>query len=210
MVQVRDQHGVERGRGCAGVGTLAAQVRDAIAQHRVGEQPRVAGLEQHRRVPEPRHPSRMRFRHPRLLADSPHVTGTLAGARHQLRRGQLLRRDRGGAERLEEAGHAPRARRARRRQDRRGRDRGACARSGEIAQALLGDERDRRRASSRADEWAVADAIEPGGAAAIVVSSSTRGRSRCARRSSAPAATTSSPSGSTRRTSPNWASRLTA
>ena len=60
----------------------------------------------------------------------------------------------------------------------------------EIAQALLGDEPTEEPRARRRDEWAVADAIEPGGAAAIV-SSSTSGRSRCARRSSAPAATTS-------------------
>ena len=57
-----------------------------------------------------------------------------------------------------------------------------------------------------ADEWAVADAIEPGGAAAIAVLEH-RGRSRCARRSRARAATTSSTEWVDEGGSRRWASR---
>ena len=63
VVQVRDQHAVEHA-GVRRVGPAARQVRDAAAQHGVGEQARAGGLEQHGGVPEPgdRHPARAAWR----------------------------------------------------------------------------------------------------------------------------------------------------
>jgi hypothetical protein len=66
VVQVRDQHAVERAR----VGRRryrAADVRHAPAQHRVGEEPGGSDLDQHGRVPKPGDPS--------------HCTGWSAAAR---------------------------------------------------------------------------------------------------------------------------------
>ena len=64
VVQVRDEHAVEHAR-VRGVGAAARQVRDAAAQHGVGEQARAGRLEQHGGVPEPgdRHPARARRAH---------------------------------------------------------------------------------------------------------------------------------------------------
>ena len=71
-MQVRDEHAVELA-GVDRVGPAAAQVRDAAAQHGVGQQPRAGRLEQHGGVPEPgdRHPARARL-----------VTSAMAGASH--------------------------------------------------------------------------------------------------------------------------------
>ena len=52
VVRVRDEHRIER----PGIGRrrdVAAEVRDPVAQHGVGQQPRTAQLEQQRRVADP-------------------------------------------------------------------------------------------------------------------------------------------------------------
>ena len=53
-VHVGDQHGVDRIGDVGGDGAVATEVRDAVGEHRVGQQPDAAELDEDRGVADPR------------------------------------------------------------------------------------------------------------------------------------------------------------
>src|SRR4051794_23909693 len=67
VVQVRDQHGVEH-PGIGGHRDMAAQMRDATAEDRVGQQAGPPQLQQHGRVAEPDEAAHARCRRSSMTA----------------------------------------------------------------------------------------------------------------------------------------------
>ena len=164
-MQVADEHGVDVPR-TFGRGDLPLEVQDPVGQHRVGEQAHAADLDQHGRVPEPRHPACMRFRHPTAPETRGMTIGPLQVLVINFDEANFSGEIEAEMTRLEEAGTL------------RVHDILVVAKSQEgaievvrsrreIAASLRGEEASNGDLSP--DEWAVADAVEPGGAAAIAI-----------------------------------------